>query len=83
MTERTKNRAALGAWATTSLVVWFRWPEVMAALLLGLLVCAMTALSVAALLRLARTVAKRGTLGETERMVRAVNKHEPRWHHWQ
>jgi hypothetical protein len=54
----------------------------MAALLLGLLVCAMTALSVAALLRLARNVAKRGTLGETERMVRVVGKHEPRWHHW-
>jgi hypothetical protein len=83
MTERTKNRLGFTAWAAASVVVWFRWPEVMAALLLGLLVCAMTALSVAALLRLARTVAKRGTLGETERMVRVVSKHEPRWHHWQ
>jgi hypothetical protein len=62
MTERTKNRLGLTAWAAASVVVWFRWPEVMAALLLGLLVCAMTALSVAALLRLARNVAKRGTL---------------------
>jgi hypothetical protein len=83
MTERTSNRLSVTVWATVSLVVWFRYPTVMAFLLLGLLVCAMTALSVAALLRLARTVAKRGTLGETERMVRVVSKHEPRWHHWQ
>jgi hypothetical protein len=83
MTERTKNRLGVTAWAAASVVVWFRWPEIMAALLLGLLVCAMTALSVAALLRAARAVAKRGTLGETEHMVRVVSKHEPRLRWWQ
>jgi hypothetical protein len=82
MTERTRNRLGVTTWAVASLVIWFAWPDVMALLLLGLLVCAMTALSVAALLRGARAMAKRGTLGETARVLRIVNEREPRWRDW-